>query len=387
MGVHAHDRDGVERARQAHGAAQRRRRRDRAGVLRRLGRPLLRRDDRGAGRAVRQLRDRRRLRLREARAARGRCTASSPPRPEATPSSARRCSARRLALSDDATTLLVTGQSDNNLAGAAWSYVATTPPAVSGVAPAVGTTRGGTAVVIRGTGFASAGIDAVSSVRFAGVPAASFHVASPTQIDAIAPPHGGGGGRRDRDRTRRDHTDHRHRPVSLRRRPGRSDEGRRERRQPPGHDHLQAPGRDRPRHLPRHCLTGRRARLRAAQPDHRARPAQRPALPVPRGRHQRRGHESLLAAVARGHAIRAAAALARVDPGDGPARSTHRLHRVRGPALTQARIARGGAAARAALRRAWSRRACARLRPPTTRDGPGHARSAHDRPLPRRAGG
>jgi IPT/TIG domain/FG-GAP repeat len=98
----------------------------------------------------------------------------------------------RLALSDDATTLLVTGQSDDNLAGAAWSYVATTPPVVSAVAPAVGTTRGGTAVVIQGSGFAPAGIDAVTSVTFAGVPAASFHVVSPSQIDAVAPPHGAG---------------------------------------------------------------------------------------------------------------------------------------------------------------------------------------------------
>ncbi len=97
-----------------------------------------------------------------------------------------------VALSDDASTLLVTGQSDNNLAGAAWSYAATTPPAVSGVSPALGTTRGGTAVVIHGSGFAAAGIDAVSSVTFAGVPAGSFHVVSPTQIDAVAPPHGAG---------------------------------------------------------------------------------------------------------------------------------------------------------------------------------------------------
>jgi hypothetical protein len=97
-----------------------------------------------------------------------------------------------LALSTDATTLLVTGHSDDNLAGAVWSYVATTPPVVSGVSPTVGTTGGGTAVVIRGTGFAPAGIDAVSSVTFAGVPATSFHVVSSTQIDAVAPPHGAG---------------------------------------------------------------------------------------------------------------------------------------------------------------------------------------------------
>jgi hypothetical protein len=97
-----------------------------------------------------------------------------------------------IALSHDATTLLVTGLSDNNLAGAAWSYAATTPPAVSGVAPAVGATRGGTAVAIHGSGFATTGIDAVSSVTFAGVPAASFRVVSATEIDAVAPPHGAG---------------------------------------------------------------------------------------------------------------------------------------------------------------------------------------------------
>jgi hypothetical protein len=98
----------------------------------------------------------------------------------------------RLALSGDATTLLITGQSDDNLAGAAWSYVATTPPVVSGIAPAVGATGGGTTVIIRGSGFAATGIDAVSSVTFAGLPATSFHVVSSTQIDAVAPPHGAG---------------------------------------------------------------------------------------------------------------------------------------------------------------------------------------------------
>jgi hypothetical protein len=98
----------------------------------------------------------------------------------------------RLALSGDTTTLLVTGQSDDNLAGAAWSYVATTPPVVSGVTPATGRTRGGTAVVIRGSGFAASGIDAASAVTFAGVPAASFQVVSSTEIDAVAPPHAAG---------------------------------------------------------------------------------------------------------------------------------------------------------------------------------------------------
>jgi hypothetical protein len=97
-----------------------------------------------------------------------------------------------LALSHTAETLLITGPADNNLSGAAWSYVATTPPAVSSVAPAVGPAQGGTAVTIDGSGFAATGIDAVGSVAFAGVPASSFHVVSPTEIDAIAPPHGAG---------------------------------------------------------------------------------------------------------------------------------------------------------------------------------------------------
>jgi hypothetical protein len=97
-----------------------------------------------------------------------------------------------LALSGDATTLLISGQADNNLAGAVWSYVATTPPTVARIAPAVGPARGGTAVTILGSGFAATGFDAVGSVTFAGVPATSFHVVSPTEIDAVAPPHGAG---------------------------------------------------------------------------------------------------------------------------------------------------------------------------------------------------
>lgn len=97
-----------------------------------------------------------------------------------------------LALSHTATTLLISGPADNNLAGAVWSYVATTPPAVLSVAPALGPARGGTAVTIDGSGFAATGTNAVGSVTFAGVPASSFHVASPTEIDAVAPPHGAG---------------------------------------------------------------------------------------------------------------------------------------------------------------------------------------------------
>jgi hypothetical protein len=56
----------------------------------------------------------------------------------------------------------------------------------------VGPARGGTPVVILGGGFAAAGFDAVGSVTFSGVPATSLRVVSPTEIDAVAPPHGAG---------------------------------------------------------------------------------------------------------------------------------------------------------------------------------------------------
>ena len=240
-----------------------------------------------------------------------------------------------------------------------WSYVATTPPVVSGVSPAVGTTGGGTAVVIRGSGFAPTGIDAVSSVTFAGVPATSFHVVSLHPDRRRRTPARCGGGRRDRDRARRDHADHRSRPVPLRRRPARPDEGRREGRQPPSHGHLQAAVRDRPRHLPGHRVAGRRARRRRKHSPITVRgPAQRPAVSVPRARHQRRRHESLLAVDACGDALRAAAAVARIDPRDSAERAAHRLHRLGGPPLAQARLARRETAARAALR-------CARDSPGT----------------------
>jgi hypothetical protein len=98
----------------------------------------------------------------------------------------------QVALSDDTDTLLVSGVSDNNLAGAVWAFTATPPPAVSSVAPTFGPARGGTTVVIRGSGFAATGIDAVGSVTFAGVPATSFQVVSASEIDAVAPPHGAG---------------------------------------------------------------------------------------------------------------------------------------------------------------------------------------------------
>jgi choice-of-anchor C domain-containing protein len=56
------------------------------------------------------------------------------------------------------------------------------PPAVTGLSPASGSTAGGTTVTITGTGFTGA-----TAVSFGGIPATSFTVVSDTQIQATAP--------------------------------------------------------------------------------------------------------------------------------------------------------------------------------------------------------
>lgn len=56
-------------------------------------------------------------------------------------------------------------------------------PAISSVAPSVGSVAGGTSVTITGTNF-----NAASAVKFGSIPAAGFSVESETQITAIAPP-------------------------------------------------------------------------------------------------------------------------------------------------------------------------------------------------------
>jgi hypothetical protein len=63
----------------------------------------------------------------------------------------------------------------------AFTYV-TPAPTISSVAPATGSTTGGTSVTITGTNFA-----AVSSVKFGTVNAATYNVDGPTQITATAP--------------------------------------------------------------------------------------------------------------------------------------------------------------------------------------------------------
>jgi len=62
--------------------------------------------------------------------------------------------------------------------------VYTPAPVVSGVAPPVGSARGGTTVTISGLNFTG-----VTQVKFGDAPAAAFTVDSPTSISAVTPPH------------------------------------------------------------------------------------------------------------------------------------------------------------------------------------------------------
>jgi hypothetical protein len=69
-------------------------------------------------------------------------------------------------------------------AGTAHLIIAGSPPApvITRVTPAKGPPEGGTAVIIRGSGFTGA-----SSVGFGALPAATFTVLSPTEITAVTP--------------------------------------------------------------------------------------------------------------------------------------------------------------------------------------------------------
>ncbi|MFJ8448759.1 IPT/TIG domain-containing protein [[Kitasatospora] papulosa] len=63
-----------------------------------------------------------------------------------------------------------------------FTYVVAQVPVITGVAPSNGPTSGGTSVTLTGTGFTGA-----TTVTFAGAPATSFMVNSPTQITAVTP--------------------------------------------------------------------------------------------------------------------------------------------------------------------------------------------------------
>ncbi len=84
-----------------------------------------------------------------------------------------------VALSSTGDTALVGGEF-GQFKGEAWVFV---NEAVSGLSPSSGPTRGGTAVKISGSGFASA-----NHVSFGTVPAASFTVVSDSLIRAVSPP-------------------------------------------------------------------------------------------------------------------------------------------------------------------------------------------------------
>lgn len=64
----------------------------------------------------------------------------------------------------------------------AYNAVVQPAPTLTAISPASGSIKGGTAVTISGTDFAS-----VSGVSFGGVPAASFSVASEGQLTAVSP--------------------------------------------------------------------------------------------------------------------------------------------------------------------------------------------------------
>ncbi len=79
--------------------------------------------------------------------------------------------------------ITVTTPGGTSVTGPADTFTFVAPaPVVTGVAPANGTTAGGTSVVIGGTGFTG-----VSAVRFGPAPATSFTVNGATQITATSP--------------------------------------------------------------------------------------------------------------------------------------------------------------------------------------------------------
>ncbi len=86
----------------------------------------------------------------------------------------------------DITVTTPTGTSSTSSADQ-FTYTSAMAPTVSSLGTTSGSTGGGTAVTINGSGFTNA-----ASVSFGGVPAASFWVISDTEIGAIAPPQDAG---------------------------------------------------------------------------------------------------------------------------------------------------------------------------------------------------
>ena len=283
-----------------------------------------------------------------------------------------------LALSGDATTLLISGQADNNLAGAVWSY--RRHDATDGLERGAGGGAGARR---------HCGRDPwqrvyrhrvrrrrIGDVRGCAGDLVSRGVAHRDRRHRA--PARRRGRRRHRGRPGGRVAGCRRRPVPLCRRSGRPDERRHDGRQPPRHRDLQAASRHRSRHLPGDRVARRRPGHRDPEPRHGEGPAQRQAVSLPHLRHQRRWHEPIGAADPRGGPVRAAQAVRGVDPGRGPPGSARRLHRDRRPALTQACVGVGDPAARPAPRRAPARRARAGRRPHAAWRGHGQARGADD---------
>jgi|GEM_PF-1200204 len=74
-----------------------------------------------------------------------------------------------------------------NAKGAADQFTYVGAPTVTGLAPVAGPTAGGTAVTVRGTGFAAGGGSLVTGVSFGGTPAGGVRVLSATELVATSP--------------------------------------------------------------------------------------------------------------------------------------------------------------------------------------------------------
>jgi hypothetical protein len=84
-----------------------------------------------------------------------------------------------VAVSGDASTAVIGGTGDNNAVGAAWAFSTTEPPPnVTSIAPTSGSTAGGTAVNIKGTGFVAGATVTI------GNPATAVNVVTATEITA-----------------------------------------------------------------------------------------------------------------------------------------------------------------------------------------------------------
>src|SRR5699024_9599355 len=79
--------------------------------------------------------------------------------------------------------VLVTTPGGSSLPSTTHPFSDLAQPALAALGPSSGPAAGGTSVVITGSGLTAA-----TAVPFGIVPATSFHVDSPTQITAVAPP-------------------------------------------------------------------------------------------------------------------------------------------------------------------------------------------------------